>query len=103
MPAIDDQGQVSGVTQFASGFEGGVDIERAPNGDLVYVSFGTDGTAMTSFGPTIDFARSVALQPDGKVVAAGYTSNGTDNDIAVIERVDGVVEVVDELQVRLLG
>jgi glucose/arabinose dehydrogenase len=39
---IDQQGQVSGVTQFATGFEGGVDLERAPNGDLVYVSFGAD-------------------------------------------------------------
>ena len=37
---IDDQGKVAGVTQFATGFEGGVDLERAPNGDLVYVSFG---------------------------------------------------------------
>ena len=37
---IDEQGKVAGVTQFATGFEGGVDLERAPNGDLVYVSFG---------------------------------------------------------------
>lgn len=39
---IDAQGRVEGVTHFASGFEGGVDLERAPNGDLVYVSFGSD-------------------------------------------------------------
>ena len=34
---IDDQGTVAAPTQFATGFEGGVDLERAPNGDLVYV------------------------------------------------------------------
>jgi glucose/arabinose dehydrogenase len=39
---LDEHGAVSGVQQFASGFEGGVDLERAPNGDLVYVNFGTD-------------------------------------------------------------
>ena len=39
---IDAQGGVAGVTQFASGFEGGVDLELAPNGDLVYVNFGGD-------------------------------------------------------------
>ena len=39
---IDDQGKVAAPTQFATGFEGGVDLERAPNGDLVYVSFGAE-------------------------------------------------------------
>ena len=39
---IDEQGNVGAVTQFATGFEGGVDLERAPDGDLVYVSFGGD-------------------------------------------------------------
>lgn len=37
---IDEQGGIGDVTEFATGFEGGVDLERAPNGDLVYVSFG---------------------------------------------------------------
>ena len=39
---IDAQGEVAGVTQFATGFEGGVDLERAPTGDLVYLSFGDE-------------------------------------------------------------
>jgi uncharacterized delta-60 repeat protein len=35
-------------------------------------SFGTGGTVTTSFGNgSFDFARSVALQPNGKIVAAG--------------------------------
>ena len=38
----DAQGEISGVTEFATGFEGGVGLERAPNGDLVYVSFGAE-------------------------------------------------------------
>ena len=38
----DAQGEISGVTEFATGFEGGVDLERSPNGDLVYVSFGAE-------------------------------------------------------------
>jgi glucose/arabinose dehydrogenase len=37
---IDENGVAAPAQQFASGFEGGVDLERAPNGDLVYVSFG---------------------------------------------------------------
>jgi PKD repeat protein len=39
---IDAQGAVTAVQPFATGFEGGVDLERGPDGDLVYVSFGAD-------------------------------------------------------------
>jgi glucose/arabinose dehydrogenase len=39
---LDAEGHVSGVAQFASSFGGGVDLERAPSGDLVYVNFGGD-------------------------------------------------------------
>ncbi len=42
---LDQQGQVSDVEQFATGLEGGVDLELAPNGDLVYVSIGADATS----------------------------------------------------------
>ena len=34
-------------------------------------SFGTGGTVVTNFGGYNDFARSVVIQPDGKIVAAG--------------------------------
>jgi len=39
---IDAQGAVTAVQPFATGFEGGVDLERGPDGDLVYVRFGED-------------------------------------------------------------
>jgi uncharacterized delta-60 repeat protein len=34
--------------------------------------FGANGKVRTSFGPAIDWARAVALQDDGKIVAAGF-------------------------------
>ena len=42
---IDAQGSISGVQPFATGFEGAVDLERAPDGDLVFVSFGGEAGA----------------------------------------------------------
>jgi uncharacterized delta-60 repeat protein len=36
-------------------------------------SFGTGGKVTTDFGPGLDSARAVAVQPDGKIVAAGFT------------------------------
>ena len=42
----------------------------AQAGDLD-VSFGGDGIVTTQVGPRADFAAAIAVQPDGKVVAAG--------------------------------
>ncbi len=53
-----------------------------PDGS-VDVSFGTAGVVTTSFGRAgDDGARAVFVQPDGKIVAAGW-SVGTDQDFAV--------------------
>jgi uncharacterized delta-60 repeat protein len=45
-------------------------------------SFSDDGKQTTDFG-AIDGASGVALQSDGKIVAAGYTTDLTDGDVAL--------------------
>ena len=56
-------------------------------------TFDNDGkvtTAVLSFG---DFARSVAIQTDGKIVAAGYSYNGSDYDFALVRyNIDGSLD-----------
>jgi len=47
-------------------------------------SFGSDGKVTTAVGSGNDVAYSVAIQADGKIVAAGYTYNGSNNDFAVV-------------------
>lgn len=47
-------------------------------------TFGTAGIVTTAIGEGNDYAKSVILQPDGKIIAAGYSSNGIDNDFAVV-------------------
>lgn len=42
-----------------------------PNGDLD-PAFSGNGKVRTSFGPLLDWARDVAIQDDGKLVAAGF-------------------------------
>jgi len=53
------------------------------NGSLD-ATFGTGGKVMTNVGDAHDAANSVLLQPDGKIVAAGFTNNGTSEDFAII-------------------
>jgi uncharacterized delta-60 repeat protein len=69
------------VTGFASGAATGTDVALARyNGDgSLDTTFGTGGLVTTDFsGGTVplnnDGAASVALQPDGKIVVAGFTT-----------------------------
>ena len=47
------------------------------------VSLNSTGTVITTIGSGGDVARGVALQPDGKIVLAGYCSNGTSSDFCL--------------------
>jgi len=54
-----------------------------PNGSLD-TSFDGDGKVTTPIGSSTDYGYSVALQPDGKIVVAGYSYNGSNNDVALV-------------------
>jgi uncharacterized delta-60 repeat protein len=47
-------------------------------------SFSADGKKTIDMASTYDIGKSIALQADGKIIFAGYSSNGTDNNAAVI-------------------
>jgi len=53
------------------------------NGSLD-TTFDGDGKVITDFGQGDDYGYAVALQPDGKVIVAGYANNGTNNDFTVV-------------------
>jgi uncharacterized delta-60 repeat protein len=52
------------------------------NGSLD-TTFGTDGKVTTAIGTDYDEAYAIAIQADGKIVAAGYSHNGSDADFAL--------------------
>ena len=52
------------------------------NGSLD-TSFNGTGEVTTAIGPSWDTANGLVRQPDGKLVAAGYTNNGSKIDFAV--------------------
>jgi uncharacterized delta-60 repeat protein len=47
-------------------------------------TFGTGGIVITGVGSSSDYGRSVAVQPDGKIVVAGYSTVGGGGDFAVV-------------------
>lgn len=53
------------------------------NGSVDY-SFGTEGKVTTAIGLLYDVGKALTIQTDGRIVVAGYTNNGTNNDFAVV-------------------
>ncbi len=47
-------------------------------------TFGSGGKVTTPIGSELDQAYGVAIQGDGKIVVAGYSNNGSNNDFAVV-------------------
>lgn len=55
----------------------------SPDGSLD-ASFGDDGIVRTALGSFDEDGLNLAIQPDGKIVGVGYSSNGSDFDFAVV-------------------
>ena len=71
------------VAGYASSTSYDFALARYNTDGSLNTSFSNDGRLKTIFGSATDEARGVALQTDSKIVAAGYTSDGTNNDFAL--------------------
>jgi uncharacterized delta-60 repeat protein len=81
--ALDAAGNIlaAGHTSVSSGFFNFALARYQPNGTLD-ASFGTNGTVTTPFGQFDDLS-ALALQADGKIVAAGSFSTGSKVELAL--------------------
>jgi uncharacterized delta-60 repeat protein len=110
----------SGTGKFITGFATGESIARSitlqPDGKILVAgftgplgeefallrlnsngtpdsSFGGDGMLTTTFGSDIDRARSVVVQPDGKIVVGGFASVGSTDHFAIVRYLpDGTLD-----------
>jgi uncharacterized delta-60 repeat protein len=58
-------------------------VRYTPDGS-VDSTFTGGGAAITPIGPSDDEVRALAVQPDGKIVAAGWSFNGSNYDFALV-------------------
>ena len=71
----------------------------AADGDLD-TSFGTGGKVTTEVGSD-DYAWSVAIQSDGKIVLAGESNNGSNKDFALVRyNTDGSLDTSFDSEAR---
>ena len=76
--AIQGDGKIVAAGETAAGDGRFALVRYNPNGSLD-PSFGGDGKVVTDIGGGDDGANAVAIQPDGKIVAAGNTAFGGGN------------------------
>lgn len=67
-----------------SGSDADLALVRYNTDGSLDTSFDGDGKVTTSFGGYADYANSVALQADGKIVVAGQSYNGSKWNIALV-------------------
>jgi uncharacterized delta-60 repeat protein len=84
---------VAGLAGFARAAEPQVDFAAVRyNGDgSLDSSFGNGGAAITDFLDVIDVASAIAIQPDGKIVIAGSTTDETTRSDFALARYDNAV------------
>ena len=78
----DDSGNGNGLT----GLNGAQTATGSPSPGDLDTTFGTGGKVITDISRSVgssDNARAIVIQPDGKLVVAGYAYNGSDNDFAL--------------------
>ena len=86
--------QTDGKIVAAGESPGGFTLVRYTADGKLDASFGLGGKVETNFGKWYDVIRAVAVQKDGKIVAAGYTgvtltSNTEDDDFALARYTTG--------------
>ena len=69
------------VAGNASG-SGAMTVTRLKPDGTLDTGFGAGGTATIDFGSLDDLAAGAALQPDGRIVVAGYTQSAEDVAVA---------------------
>ena len=82
--AIQSDGKIVAAGDSNNGSNSDFALVRYNTDGSLDTSFDSDGKVTTAIGSGTDEAYSVAIQSDGKIVAAGYSNNGSNNDFALV-------------------
>ncbi len=82
--AIQNDGKIVAAGYSYNGSNEDFALVRYNTNGTLDTTFNSDGKVITDLGRDRDFGRSVAIQNNGKIVVAGYSYNGSDNDFALV-------------------
>jgi uncharacterized delta-60 repeat protein len=82
--ALQPDGKLVAAGYSDNGSTYAIELARYNRNGSLDTSFNGTGKVTTAIGSSDDEAYALALQPDGKVVAAGYSYNGAHYDLALV-------------------
>ena len=80
---IQPDGKIVAAGYARSGSDYSFALARYTASGILDATFSNDGIITTSVGSSFEIVYGLASQPDGKIIAAGYAYNGSDNDFAL--------------------
>ncbi len=81
--AVQSDGKIVAAGYSNNGSNNDFALARYNADGSLDTSFSSDGKVSTAIGSYGDEAQAIAIQPDGKIVAAGYSNNGSNDDFAL--------------------
>jgi uncharacterized delta-60 repeat protein len=82
--ALQPDGKIVAAGHGSNGANSDFALARYSSAGALDNTFNTTGKVLTAVGASSDEANGVAVQADGKIVAVGYSWNGSNSDFAVI-------------------
>jgi uncharacterized delta-60 repeat protein len=80
---VQSDGKIIAAGESVNGSYTDFAVVRYTSTGALDTTFDSDGKTTTAFGAREEVGRGAVLQSDGKIVVAGYASNGTNQDFAV--------------------
>jgi uncharacterized delta-60 repeat protein len=91
--ALQSDGKIVFGSKSSNGTDNDFAVVRYNTDGSIDTTFGTNGMVFTTIGSGDDDGEAVTIQSDGKIVLAGFTWNGTDEDFAVVRyNTDGTLD-----------
>ncbi len=82
--AVQSDGKIVAAGYSNNGSDNDFALARYNANGSLDTSFDTDGKVTTAIGSSDDLGQAIALQSDGDIVVAGYSSNGSNDDFALV-------------------
>lgn len=82
--AIQTDGKILAAGTTFNGANNDFSTVRLNTNGTLDTTFNATGRVVTGFGGGDDLGASVAIQPNGRIVVAGYTNNGSNYDFGVV-------------------
>nr|MDZ8281987.1 hypothetical protein [Nostoc sp. ChiSLP01] len=82
--AVQDDGKILVAGYSNNGTDDDFAIARYNSDGTLDTTFNTTGKVTTDFNASKEGGNSITVQDDGKILVAGYSNNGTDDDFAIV-------------------